>query len=498
MMGTPPGKSELGPTQLILLGLCVSMVSFAGFRIASGVQPGAPGTMYGDRVAVASVVPASVQSLFAPRLSPADPHHPRTAAIGIVSPEPIPAPGEISTPAGANGWENSTLASVPSFREVSHRFATGETFSEVLATYGVSPDRADAWIKAANRVYNLGRVFAGQRLDMTVDVAAFDLVSLEMEVDAETNLVARRKEGVVVATREPLELGRQLRVVQGEIRQSFYSSAARLGVPDEIISEVADVLGWDLDFNTEIHGGATFSIAFEELSKPGVESAGRPGRLLAVSLENRGKTHEGFFFQAPGEKSGSYYARNGQSLGRDFLRYPVSFVRISSNFSHARLHPILKRARPHYGVDFAAPTGTPVRAVAAGKVEMASWHGGKGRYVEIRHDSVYESGYAHLSRIAPGVRPGAAVRKGQVIGYVGSTGLATGPHLHFEMFKDGKYINPLNTSMPLARPLSTESQRRFRDSVTKIDAAYAAAERAGGTLAIASSSSSEVRASRVN
>ncbi|HYC54834.1 MAG TPA: peptidoglycan DD-metalloendopeptidase family protein [Candidatus Binatia bacterium] len=469
------------------------MASFAVFRVASQDKPMPPASARAaaEQVRYASA-PTPFQLLQASRLLPQTPQtetaQPAVEVASLPADQPAaafdaPLKSVPLVPAPAP----SPLAPVPTFKEVEHHFQSGQTFSHVISSYGVSPEKAAEWIKAAQRVYSLTRIFPGQKLVLSIDTASQDLVSLTMEVDAQTNLVARRKDGAVVATREPVELGRHLRVVQGIIRGSFYASASRAGVPDEVISDCAEALGWDLNFENDIQPGANFSVAFEELERADATSR-TPGQLLSVRIVNGGKTHEGIYFQSPSSKTGSYYARNGQTLGRDYLRFPVSFVRISSGFSQSRFHPVLKRARPHNGVDFAAPTGTPVYAVADGRVDMAEWHGGNGRYVKIRHDDVYESSYSHLSRIADGVRPGGEVSKGQVIGYVGSTGLSTGPHLHFSMYKNGEYIDPMSAVMPKAKSLDRVALERFRDTVTKIDAAYAAAERAGGTLAVASAS----------
>ncbi|RMF22475.1 MAG: hypothetical protein D6760_07400 [Deltaproteobacteria bacterium] len=197
--------------------------------------------------------------------------------------------------------------------------------------------------------------------------------------------------------------------------------------------------------------------------------------MLAVDLLNRGRHYEAFYFRSADQAVGGYYDREGHALGRAFLRYPVAYSRISSKFSRARLHPVLKRPRPHYGVDFAAPAGTPVHAIAAGTVTVAGWHGASGRMVKIRHDDVYESAYAHLSRIAPGVRTGTPVAKGQVIGYVGSTGLATGPHLHLALYKHGKYVDPLTVALPRAPALEGAALARFQQAVASVDRAYASA-----------------------
>lgn len=463
------------------------MVSFAGFRVTTTTKPVQPRT----EGIVSASLPSPIPGILFPRLTASDPVLSQTRTTpSPAAMEPSPPAGEVSSLAVALPIDTApSLAEVPEFRDVEHRFAAGETFAEVLGENGVSNANAAAWIKAASRIYALSQIREGQNLSMRVDVASSDLVSMKMDIDVASYLVARRKDGAVVASRESVEFGRVRRVVEGVIDSSFYASAARSDVPDEIIAEAAEVLGWELDFE-KLKPGAKYNLQFEELRNPdGVGTL--PGQLLSVRIvEPTGKLHEGIWFQQPDEKSGSYYTSKGQALGRYYLRFPVSFTRISSGFSHSRLHPVLNRTRPHYGVDFAAPTGTPVRAVADGKVEMASWHGGNGRYVEIRHDDVFESGYGHLSRIASGLRPGSTVRKGDVIGYVGSTGLATGPHLHFVMYKNGKYIDPLSASAPRSKSLSGTSARRFSDVVRKVEAAYAAAERAGGNLVLAASAAS--------
>jgi murein DD-endopeptidase MepM/ murein hydrolase activator NlpD len=487
-LGQPPRGGDVGPGRLVALGLVVSMVSFAGFRVTTDTKPSqqiASKAAEAPTEVVSASIPNPIPSVLFPRLTPADPNLELSSTSPVASPEPkVPAThvSSLVVPAPVEGA--SSLDEIPEFREIEHRFLPGETFAQVLGENGVTAGKAADWIKAASRIYALSQIREGQNLQMKVDVAASDLISLKMDIDVASYLVARRKDGTVVASREAVEFGRVRRVVEGTIDSSFYASAARADIPDETIAEVAEVLGWDLDFE-KVKPGAKFHIQFEELRNP--DGGGTlPGQLLAVRIkEVSGKIHEGIWFQQPGEKSGSYYTSKGVALGRDYLRYPVSFTRISSGFSYARLHPVLNRTRPHYGVDFAAPTGTPVRAVADGIVEMAAWHGGNGRYVQIRHDDVYESGYGHLSRFSSGMRPGAQVKKGDIIGYVGQTGLASGPHLHFVMYKNDVYIDPLSASAPRSRQLSSTSMRKFGDMVRKLDAAYAAAERAGGNLVLA-------------
>jgi murein DD-endopeptidase MepM/ murein hydrolase activator NlpD len=177
----------------------------------------------------------------------------------------------------------------------------------------------------------------------------------------------------------------------------------------------------------------------------------------------------------PDGKAAGYYDRLGRGIGRGFLRFPVAFTRVTSDFNTARFHPILKRTVPHYGVDFAAPVGTPVEAVADGRVLKAGWFGGNGRFVKIQHDDVYETSYSHLSRISEAVREGGLVKKGQVIGYVGSTGLATGPHLHFALYRDGKYVDPMKANLPRSQSLTGKELAAFRMRVDMMDRTYASA-----------------------
>ena len=355
--------------------------------------------------------------------------------------------------------------------EVSHRVRSGETMSRVLGSVGLSNDEVDSWIRAARDHYDPNRIYAGQDLALVLDMPERRLRRLKLEIDKDEVLVVENTTEGVVSRREEIAYEEGLRVVGGTIDQSLYVAAVAKGIPDRIISDIAEVLGWELNFGKDLHAGAKYRAIYQERTRlDTLESY--PGKLLAVEIVNRGRTYEGFYFDA-GDDRPAFYDRDGQPLGRQFLRYPVAYSRISSQFSHARYHPVLKRNIPHYGVDFAAPTGTPVRAVADGKVIKSGWHGGNGRFVKIVHDSVYQSGYAHLSRIASKVRVGSRVKKGQVIGYVGSSGLATGPHLHFAMYRKGKYIDPLRADLPRGRSLSGELLEAFNSNVNEAFQRYA-------------------------
>jgi murein DD-endopeptidase MepM/ murein hydrolase activator NlpD len=477
-------ESGISRARLIALGVVAACASFGGFKLAALWLPAAQTP---HAVVARAAVPLRPSSDLADPVRVASV---ASAALAVPTPK-LPEPVAKATPPAPAAAPKATyiatdLPTVSPIEEIQHRIARGETISQVFSAHGIGAAEAERWIKAADKVYDLDRIYEGQRLVLTVDRARKQLTGVHMEIDPETNLVARRAGGeTVVATREAASLDRAVRVVNGRIMTSFYAAAAEARVPDKVISDVADILGWNINFATDMRPGAEFRIIYEELTRPGTTQKSA-GRVLAVQLENRNRVHEGIYF-AHDDGSDGYYDRTGKSLGRDFLRYPVAFTRISSHFSSGRFHPVLKRNRPHYGVDFAAPTGTPVRSVSDGVVEMSGWHGGNGRFVKVKHDDVYESGYSHLSRIASGVTEGARVRKGQVIGYVGSSGLATGPHLHFAMYRRGDYINPLDSNMPRSRSLSGEYLASFRTRVVRLDDVFVKAEQAGENLVMVAS-----------
>ncbi len=484
-------KYEMNTPRLVALGLVAAQLGFVGFFIAGKADRRAaerePASVVVTAKDTASVAPKGEAHWIAPAPDKADAvvdAGPGDADLPALSADDVLF-GHVEPFLPTDEPSEAMLPPFTQFEEVSHRIQPGETISKVLADHGVSAAEAEEWIRATREVYNLHRIFVGQRLTMLLDRRTGEIASLQMEIDPRTNLVAKRGESEteVVAAREPIAFNTNLRVVKGRITTSFYGAAAEAGIPDKIISDIAEILGWDINFATDMRPGAQFQVVYEELER--AEGARKiAGRVVAVQIDARKRTHEGIQYETPDGKS-SYYNREGESLGRDFLRYPVAFTRISSHYSLGRFHPVLKRRKPHYGVDFAAPPGTSIRSVADGEVTWAAWKGGNGRFVKIRHDGVFESAYAHLSRIATGLKPGMRVKKGQVIGAVGSSGLATGPHLHFVMYKHGEYIDPLSANMPRSRSLSGEQLARFKRLVGGIDVAYAKAEQTGTALVLA-------------
>ncbi|MCB0318477.1 MAG: peptidoglycan DD-metalloendopeptidase family protein [Bdellovibrionales bacterium] len=234
--------------------------------------------------------------------------------------------------------------------------------------------------------------------------------------------------------------------VSGIILNSFAESAYRVSVPPELIDDFVDLFGGRVEFSRNVQPGDVFTVVYsEKKTAKGVKLSAGP--ILAASLENSGKMLAAVqHVDSKGESR--FYDESGEPLGNYFLRYPLRFTRISSQFSNSRFHPVLKISRPHNGVDFAAPIGTPVRAVADGIIQSAGWSGGSGKMVKIKHCDRWSTAYLHLNSISKTLRPGTKVKRGEVIGTVGKTGLATGPHLHFSMYDRGRYVDPMNTELP--------------------------------------------------
>lgn len=246
----------------------------------------------------------------------------------------------------------------------------------------------------------------------------------------------------------------------GVIDSSLFEAGQRAGLSDNLIMQMAEIFGWDVDFALDIRAGDRFALVFEEQFKDG-EKIGE-GPIIAAEFTNRGRRIRAVrYVDSTGRAD--FFSPDGRSMRKAFLRTPVNFTRISSRFSFSRRHPILHKMRAHRGVDYAAPRGTSVKASGDGRVVFAGRNGGYGRTIILQHGSAYTTLYAHLSRFSKGMRPGKRVEQGQVIGYVGSTGLATGPHLHYEFRVRGVHRDPLKVRLPQAEPLAEDYMDDFRE-----------------------------------
>ena len=250
--------------------------------------------------------------------------------------------------------------------------------------------------------------------------------------------------------------------VTGTIEGSLYSSAEAAGMPVALVTPFANLFAWDIDFTRDIRSGNEFSIVYESIYDENGDFL-RSGNILAAKLETRKKTFDAYRMEVKGRPE--YYNAKGYNKRRALLRTPLEFGRVSSHFNPNRKHPVLGYKRAHRGTDFAAPTGTPIKAAGDGVIERSNWYGSFGRYVRIKHDSKYKTAYAHLSRFAKGMRKGKRVRQGQVIGYVGTSGRSTGPHLHFEVHKKGKKVNPMKVALPSGKKIPSKIKPKFKQLV---------------------------------
>lgn len=254
-----------------------------------------------------------------------------------------------------------------------------------------------------------------------------------------------------------------IKIASGTITSSLWNAFTENKLDVNLGMNLADVYAWTIDFYG-LQKGDHFKVIYEEYSVEGVVI--KTDRILASIFSSSGKDYYAFYFEQAGR--GEYFDDSGQSLRRSFLKAPLRFSRISSRFSKSRIHPILRIARPHFGVDYAAPRGTPVVALGDGRVLEAGWHGGYGRFISIRHNSTYTSSYAHLSGYEKGIKSGIRVRQGEVIGYVGSSGLSTGAHLDFRVYKNGRPTDPLKMESPAANPVQTVNMVKYKQLVVKM------------------------------
>ena len=313
----------------------------------------------------------------------------------------------------------------------------------------------------------LARLAPGQEIEFHVD-AESRLTRLVHRLDAIRSLHVFRSgdaftfEEVV----EPPEVA--VASATGIINSSLFEAGQHAGLSDNIIMQMAEIFGWDVDFALDIRAGDRFTLLYEEQFKDG-EKIGE-GPIIAAEFTNRGRRIRTVRYVDPAGHT-DYFSDDGRSMRQAFLRTPVKFTRISSRFSFSRRHPLLHKMRAHRGVDYAAPTGTPVKASGDGKVVFAGRKGGYGRTIVLQHGSTYSTLYAHLSRFSKGLRKGKRVEQGQIIGYVGSTGLATGPHLHYEFRVQGVHRDPLKVKLPRATPLAQKYMADFREKAKPLLAA---------------------------
>jgi len=341
----------------------------------------------------------------------------------------------------------------------------GESLFLALTREGIAA--SDCWemIEATREVDHLARNYPGESYTVSLGRGDVPVELCYLRLDGST-VVVRGPGGRFRAHRVSEEPEPVLMAGGGLVKSSLYDAFMDVGLSAALVLQFADVFAWTVDFLTECRTGDVFRVVYTDMSGSG------GGQVLAASYGQKDTTHVALSLPGP-EGRTEYYAPDGANLRKAFLRSPLNYRRISSRFSHSRYHPILKIRRPHLGVDYAAPVGTPVVSVADGRVTYAGWKGGYGNFVEIKHTGGCSTAYGHLSRYGKGIRKGVRVTQGQVIGYVGSTGLSTGPHLDYRVRMQGRYVDPLRMDVPPAPPVGDDRVPEFRMRATWLQMALA-------------------------
>lgn len=356
--------------------------------------------------------------------------------------------------------------------QVHMRVGAGDTLTGLMDKAGIFPPDVVQILGSLKKETNINNVPQGAKLDLTFDgnkkpvAFAYEPVPLQ-------RYVGSLDDGAWSAKREDVELEVREYGLAGIIQDSLIGSVQALGERSELGLALASLFAWQIDFARETRSGDAYRMIVEKRYRDG--KFWDYGRLLAAQFVNQGRTHEAYCIDV--ESRLRCFDDEGRSTRRAFLRTPLNFARISSRFQKKRFHPVLGMFRAHHGVDYAASTGTPTWSVAGGVVSFAGRNGGYGNMVVVRHPNGYSTAYAHLSRFARGIRKGRRVEQKDVIGYVGSTGLATGPHLHFELRKNGNYVDPLKADLPRGDPVPSSLRGEFfafrdvmRERLRRIDA----------------------------
>jgi len=394
------------------------------------------------------------------------------AAFGIA---PDTVPNQVPTQTVVQALElpepaSTDIADAESFDFWSEeRIQRGDTIASLLDRLGVGAEDKARVLAASRQTPALQRLTPGRTVLARVTVSG-QLLLLRYLATDERLVTLNRVQEAFAAEETAIQLDARPIMRSGEIRASLYGATDAADIPDSIASQMAEVFSGDIDFHRDLRRGDRFSVVYEAFYHNG--NLIKTGRLLSAEFVNQGKSYRAVYFKDSLGREG-YFTPQGQSMKRAFLKSPLPFSRISSGFSNARYHPVLKEWRAHRGIDYVAPTGTPVRAVADAVVSFAGWQGGYGNIVILNHQRPYSTAYGHLSRFAPGVKPGKRINQGDIIGYVGATGLATGPHLHYEFRVAGVPQDPLGLKLPTSFALDNRDRNRFlaesRPLVNRLD-----------------------------
>lgn len=371
-------------------------------------------------------------------------------------------------------------------QHIIHRLKRGDTLATILTDHQVPYSEAHKAVQAMRKAYNPRNLRPGHELNLelhphTEDDSLYQLSSMRIDLNGiESVMLTRLEEGGFAAEKVKAELQPALTLAGGTITNSLFETGSANGIPNGVLAELVKAYSYDVDFQREIHRGDQVEVLFDRMLTEDGDEAGY-GDIHYAQLKLRGEPIRIFRYQ---DKDGvvGFYDENGESIVKALLKTPVDGARISSGYGMRR-HPVLGYNKMHKGTDFAAPTGTPIFAAGDGVVERQGWVGGYGNYIKIRHNDTYSTAYGHMHRFGKGMKKGARVKQGQIIGYVGSTGRSTGPHLHYEVHKHGRQVNPMAERFKAGRTLKGKELAQFKDKVVKIEQQVASMPRHSTTVA---------------
>jgi len=342
---------------------------------------------------------------------------------------------------------------------------SGDSLARLFKRAKIKPQQLDELMKSGKAVKTLRRIFPKDIIRMLSNDKGI-LQALRYDIDHKSYLMVERTSGVLVAKTYNHIIETRQTHASGIIDSSLFLAAQDAGISQNVIMELANIFGWDIDFALDIRKGDNFTVLYEELFRNGEKIS--DGNILAAEFTNNNKTYRAVRYTNPQTNRSEYFTADGKSMRKAFLRTPVNFTRISSRFTVNRYHPILHKFRSHKGVDYAAKRGTPIHSAGDGKVIFKGRKGGYGKVMIVQHGTKYTTLYAHLKTYNRKLRVGSKVKQGQTIAYVGSSGLATGPHLHYEFRVNGTHRNPLTVKLPVSSPVPKRYMADFELTTTPV------------------------------
>ena len=334
----------------------------------------------------------------------------------------------------------------------------GDTLSALLSRLNVTDVAAIDYLISTPAAASFRTLSIGKEIQAETSSSG-ELISLRFLNNNDEQVVIDKQGGSLQTKTLAAKLEKRLFVRTGEIKTSLYAATDAAGMPETAANQLTELFNGDIDFHHDVKPGDKFTVVYEMDYSNG--ALVNTGHIQAAEFINQGQSHRAVYFSKDG-KTGSYYTPEGKNVEKAFLRSPIEYSRVSSGFSSSRMHPVLNRIRAHKGVDFAAPVGTPIKATADGVITFAGRENGYGNVIKMEHQGRYSTLFGHLSRFASGLRNGQRVKQGDIIGYVGMTGLTSGPHLHYEFKIDGEQRNPMSVALPSAQPVSAAYKTAFK------------------------------------